>query len=167
VGRKRFRRSVGSSVLHQCIRPLIGASAPGRHGYQRACVLISGQASTGPCGPPVFACAGKTKIHAAGDIRHPERYRRGRDHRRAAAGGMWRRSIRLGTKDASSSARRCSPQWPSPDAMIPVRAAAATSTRNAALPRRKRSRASSLSKPRRDTLRRDQRAAAIACRSPS
>ena len=39
---------------------------------------------------------------------------------------------------------------------------AATSTRNAALPRRKRSRASSLSKPRapRDTLRRDQRAAA-------
>jgi hypothetical protein len=28
--------------------------------YQRACVLISGQASIGPCGPPVFACAGKT-----------------------------------------------------------------------------------------------------------
>jgi hypothetical protein len=55
-----FRRSVGSSVLHQCIRPLIGASAPGHHGYQRACVLISGQASNGPCGPPVFACAGKT-----------------------------------------------------------------------------------------------------------
>jgi hypothetical protein len=31
--------------LHQCIRPLIGAFAPGHHGYQRACVLISGQAS--------------------------------------------------------------------------------------------------------------------------
>jgi len=34
--------------------------APGHHGYQRACVLISGQASTGPSGSPVFACAGKT-----------------------------------------------------------------------------------------------------------
>jgi hypothetical protein len=48
VRRKRFRRSVGFAVLHQCIRPLIGAcSAPGHHGYQRACVLISGQASNG------------------------------------------------------------------------------------------------------------------------
>ena len=46
--------------MHQCIRPLIGAFAPGHHGYQRACVLISGQASTGPLGSPVFACAGKT-----------------------------------------------------------------------------------------------------------
>ena len=44
--------------MHQCIRPLIGAFAPGHHGYQRACVLISGQASTGPFGSPVFACAG-------------------------------------------------------------------------------------------------------------
>ena len=35
--------------------------APGHHGYQRACVLISGQASTGPFGSPVFACAGKTE----------------------------------------------------------------------------------------------------------
>ena len=55
-----FRRSVGSSVLHQCIRPLIGACAPGHHGYQRACVLITGQASSGPFGSPVFAYAGKT-----------------------------------------------------------------------------------------------------------
>ena len=38
---------------------------------------------------------------------HPERCRRGRDRRRAAAGGMWRRSTGLGTRDASSSARRC------------------------------------------------------------
>src|ERR1700724_2795070 len=37
-----------------------GAFAPGHHGYQRACVLISGQASIGPFGSPVFACAGKT-----------------------------------------------------------------------------------------------------------
>src|SRR6476660_6675687 len=34
--------------------------APGHHGYQRACDLISGQASNGPFGSPVFACAGKT-----------------------------------------------------------------------------------------------------------
>ena len=48
------------TVSHQCIRPLIGACAPGHHGYQRACDLISGQASTGPFGSPVFARAGKT-----------------------------------------------------------------------------------------------------------
>ena len=49
-------------VLHQCIRPLIGARhAPDHHGYQRACDLISGQTSTGPFGSPVFACAGKTE----------------------------------------------------------------------------------------------------------
>ena len=57
---KRFSSSCRFAVLHQCIRPLIGAFAPGHHGYQRACVLISGQASTGPFGSPVFACAGKT-----------------------------------------------------------------------------------------------------------
>jgi len=52
---------LAAAVLHQCIRPLIGAFAPGHHGYQRACVLISGQASIGPFGSPVFACAGKTE----------------------------------------------------------------------------------------------------------
>src|SRR5258708_18485871 len=56
-----FHRSVGFAVLHQCIRPLIGACcAPGNHGYQRACVLISCQASNGPSGSPGFASAGKT-----------------------------------------------------------------------------------------------------------
>jgi hypothetical protein len=34
--------------------------ALGHHGYQRAFELISAQASTGPFGSPVFACAGKT-----------------------------------------------------------------------------------------------------------
>ena len=49
------------AVLHQCIRPLVGACcAPGHHGYQRACNLISGQASIGPFGSPVFARTGKT-----------------------------------------------------------------------------------------------------------
>src|SRR5258707_1574366 len=43
VRRKGFHRSVGFAVLHQCIRPLIGACcAPGHHGYQRARVLITG-----------------------------------------------------------------------------------------------------------------------------
>ena len=41
-------RDLAVAVLHQCIRPLIGAfAAPGHHGYQRACDLISGQASIG------------------------------------------------------------------------------------------------------------------------
>jgi hypothetical protein len=40
--------NLADAVLHQCIRPLIGArGAPGHHGYQRACDLITGQASTG------------------------------------------------------------------------------------------------------------------------
>src|SRR5947209_1047929 len=41
---------LAAAVLHQCIRPLIGAFAPGHHGYQRTCVLISRQASIGPLG---------------------------------------------------------------------------------------------------------------------
>src|SRR5262249_53527722 len=45
---KKTSQVGGSAVLHQCIRPLIGAfCAPGHHGYQRACDLISGEASTG------------------------------------------------------------------------------------------------------------------------
>src|ERR1700722_17873935 len=58
---KRLYR-IGVNCLHQCIRPLIGGCrSPGHHGYQRACDLISGQASTGPFGSPVFAGAGKTE----------------------------------------------------------------------------------------------------------
>src|SRR5260370_18354845 len=50
-----------SAVSHQCIRSLIGVcGAPDQYGYQRARDLINGQASTGPCGSPVFARAGKT-----------------------------------------------------------------------------------------------------------
>ena len=37
------------------------SGAPGHHGYQRGCVLISGQASIGPFGSPVFARARKTE----------------------------------------------------------------------------------------------------------
>jgi len=40
---ENFHRVGGCAVLHQCIRPLIGAfCAPGHHGYQRACDLITG-----------------------------------------------------------------------------------------------------------------------------
>src|SRR5262245_8283141 len=48
------------AVLHYCIRPLIGACAPGHHGYQRACDLILVYASNGLVGSPVFARVGKT-----------------------------------------------------------------------------------------------------------
>jgi len=55
---KRLRAICRLAVLHQCIRPLVGACcAPGHHGYQRAYVLISGQTSSGPFGSPGFACA--------------------------------------------------------------------------------------------------------------
>jgi hypothetical protein len=60
VRRKRFSSSCRFSVSHQCIRPLIRACAPGHHGYQRACVLITGQASSRPFGSPVFANVEKT-----------------------------------------------------------------------------------------------------------
>jgi hypothetical protein len=61
VRRKRF-----SSIwrMRSCINVsglrLERILAPGHHGYQRACDLISGQASNGPSGSPVFARAGKT-----------------------------------------------------------------------------------------------------------
>src|SRR6266478_2462379 len=49
--------------LTQCIRPLIGAFAPGHHGYQRACVLISGQASTGHSGHQCSHAPGRPILH--------------------------------------------------------------------------------------------------------
>ena len=66
-----FRRAVGCAVLHQCIRPQFGACAPGHHGYQRACILITGPASSGPFGVPVFASAGKTVLHLVSSSRRP------------------------------------------------------------------------------------------------
>jgi hypothetical protein len=56
---KRTSSGWWRAVLHQCIRPLIGVHAPGHHGYQRTCDLISGQASRRPFGSPVFGHAGK------------------------------------------------------------------------------------------------------------
>src|SRR6478736_4014430 len=68
----------GDAVLHQCIRPLIGACAPGHHGYQRALELISGQASTGPFGSPVFASAGKTDFPSSSQPLADERFEKAR-----------------------------------------------------------------------------------------
>ena len=57
------RKSV--NLEHSGLAPMYPALrwsswAPGHHGYERAFDLISGQASSGLFGSPVFACAGKT-----------------------------------------------------------------------------------------------------------
>jgi hypothetical protein len=52
--------SLERTVLHQCIRPRVGAPAPDHHGNPRAPDLISGHASKGYLGSSVLGCAGKT-----------------------------------------------------------------------------------------------------------
>ena len=47
-------------VSHQCIRPRVGADAPGHHGNPRTPELITGHASKGYLGSSVLGCAGKT-----------------------------------------------------------------------------------------------------------
>src|SRR6202161_1399667 len=65
------------AVLHQCIRPLIGACcAPGHHGYQRACDLINGQASTGHLGHQYSHAPGRPNLHFVSSSRRPWRVRR-------------------------------------------------------------------------------------------
>jgi len=62
------------AVLHQCIRSLIGARcAPDHHGYQRACVLISGQASTGHSGHQCSHAPGRPILHLFLSSRRPRR----------------------------------------------------------------------------------------------
>jgi hypothetical protein len=58
---KRLRRDDGGGLASMYPAFDWSVFAPGHHGYQRACDLISGQASTGPFGSPVLACAGKTE----------------------------------------------------------------------------------------------------------
>jgi len=61
---REFLRVGGCAVLHQCIRPLIGAfRAPGHHGYQRACDLVSGQVSTGHLGHQYSQAPGRPILH--------------------------------------------------------------------------------------------------------
>ena len=64
VRRKRFSSSWWQAALHQCIRPLIGACwAPGHHGNQRACDLISGQTSAGHLGHQCSQAPGRPILH--------------------------------------------------------------------------------------------------------
>jgi hypothetical protein len=61
---ENFHRVGGRAVLHQCIRPLIGAfGAPGHHGYQRACDLVTGQASWGHLGHQCSHAPGRPILH--------------------------------------------------------------------------------------------------------
>ena len=52
-----------SVVSHQCIRPRIGADAPGHHGNPRTPDLITGHASKGYLGSSVLGCAGRPFVH--------------------------------------------------------------------------------------------------------
>ena len=61
--------NLADAVLHQCIWPLkfiwslIRAFAPGHHGYQRACDLISGQASSDRQGHQGSHAPGRPILH--------------------------------------------------------------------------------------------------------
>jgi hypothetical protein len=62
--------------LHQCIRPVIGACfAPGHHGYQRACDLISGKASRGHLGHQCSQTPGRPNLHIVSSSRRPRQLR--------------------------------------------------------------------------------------------
>src|SRR5215471_16114722 len=60
-----------SMVSHQCIRPRIGADAPGYHGNPRTPGLITGHASKGYLGSSVLGCAGKTIVHLLSSLAEP------------------------------------------------------------------------------------------------
>jgi hypothetical protein len=56
--------TLADAGLHQCIRSLVGACcAPDHHGYQRACDLISGQASMGHLGHQGSHAPGRPILH--------------------------------------------------------------------------------------------------------
>ena len=112
---------VDLSALRSCINvsgPLTGACcAPGHHGYQRACGLISRQASNGPFGSPGFAGAGKTGPHLVSSSRRP---RQGNGtmsslspDRRSSFVRAARPFLRPGLHVARGIARRDRQGWPS------------------------------------------------------
>jgi len=51
-------------------------SAPDHHGYQRACVLISGQASTGHLGHQCSHAPGRPILHLFSSSRRPRQVKR-------------------------------------------------------------------------------------------
>ena len=122
-----FRRSVGSSVLHQCIRPLIGA-------VLRATMDISARAFSlvvhrawpdlqrmkrWPCGPPVFASAGKTVLHLVSSSRRPRQVTivgtmsSLAPHRCSSLVRAMRPFLRPGLRLFRGAARRGRQVWPS------------------------------------------------------
>src|SRR5215813_621695 len=60
---KRFRRSGRYGLASMYPASAWSGLCSGPSWDQRACDLIKRQASTGPFGSPVFACAGKTDLH--------------------------------------------------------------------------------------------------------
>src|SRR5437660_3849392 len=73
---KRFRQPGRCGLASMYPASDWSVFAPGHHGYQRAFELISGQASNGPFGSPVFACAGKTDPPSSShSSRRPRRVR--------------------------------------------------------------------------------------------
>src|SRR5215469_1347242 len=55
--------SLESTVLHQCIRPRVGAHAPDHHGNPRASDLITGHASEGYWGHQFSDALGRPFLH--------------------------------------------------------------------------------------------------------
>ena len=86
-------------VLHQCIRPLLGARWPGHHGHQRARHLFSGQASMGHSGHQCSHAPGRPILHLISSSRRPRRV------------GVWAISMRVpGFGSSDQVAGRSPPQ---------------------------------------------------------
>jgi hypothetical protein len=69
----RSRRTKTDTVLHQCIRPRVGALAPDHHGNPRAPDLISGHASKGYSGHQFSDALERPFLHLFYFSRRPRR----------------------------------------------------------------------------------------------
>src|SRR5215831_18089850 len=65
--------SLEITVLHQCIRPRVGAHAPDHHGNPRASDLITGHASEGYWGHQFSDALGRPFLHLFYFSRRPRR----------------------------------------------------------------------------------------------
>ena len=68
-----FRRSVGSSVLHQCIRPLIGACAPGHQDISARAFSLAARPQVGHLGHQFSHAPGRPVLHLFSSSRRPRR----------------------------------------------------------------------------------------------
>jgi len=71
VRRKRFRRVGGERSCINVSGLWLERCAPGHHGYQRACDLVSGQASTGHSGHQCSHAPGRPILHLISSSRRP------------------------------------------------------------------------------------------------